>query len=441
MRDSNLSRTENTSRTAAEAFVTDLGHFVSASPSSFHAAEESARRLEAAGFTRLSETDAWTDLRGEFFVVRDGAIIAWVCPEAADSNSPFHIVGAHTDSPSLKLKPASTIGRDGFTQVGVEVYGGTLLNSWLDRELCLAGRLITRDGTQHLTRTGPMMRVPQLAVHLDRGVNGEGLVLDPQQHMQPVFGLGETTAADVLGILADAAGIDATDVSGYDIVTMDTQPPAIFGADRDFFASPRLDNLSSTHAGLTALIEVSASPRDDAPIAVFVSNDHEEIGSSTRSGAAGPFLEDILVRLHMSLGGDQASLRRAYANSAVISSDAGHSVHPNYPERHDPAVRPVLGGGPLLKINANQRYATDAQGAAMWARICEAAEVPYQEFVSKNTMPCGSTIGPITATRLGMLTVDVGIPLLSMHSVREMCAVVDPLRLELALREFLAGTD
>jgi aspartyl aminopeptidase len=429
------------SKTAAERWAEDLGAFVSASPSSFHAVREAARRLEEAGFTELYESDDWAGGPGEFFTVRDGALVAWVAPDGADDSTSFSVLGAHTDSPALKLKPSPDISAHGFQQVGVEVYGGPLLNSWLDRELLLAGVVVTTDGTEHLVRTGPVLRVPQLAIHLDRSVNAEGLKLDAQKHLQPVLGLGRATGHDVLDLLADAAGLETSDIAAWDVVTAAAEAPGVFGADRDFFASPRLDNLSSVHAGVQALSALGAAgARSDAPIAVLVANDHEEVGSATRSGAAGPFLEDVLVRIHAGLGGDEISRRRAFASSVVVSADAGHGIHPNFAERHDPTVRPRLGGGPMVKINAQQRYASDAHGISLWRRVSEAAEVPFQEFVSNNTVPCGSTIGPLTATRLGMRTLDVGIPLLSMHSAREMCAVADPVALGLAAREFLAGT-
>ncbi|TSE17485.1 M18 family aminopeptidase [Arthrobacter sp. KBS0703] len=443
--------------TSAADHIRDLGDYVSAAPSSFHAAHEGARRLEAAGFTGLDELQAWDAAAGKYYVIRDGALIAWVTPEGAGPTTGFNILGAHTDSPSFKLKPKPTTGRFGWLQAGVEVYGGPLLNSWLDRELQLAGRLVMLDGTQHLTATGPLLRFPQLAIHLDRAVN-DGLTLDKQQHMNPVFGLGDPAGEDLLALLAErvsgngagpgrgAAGggapVDPEQIGGYDVVIADTQPPAVFGAKSEFFASGRLDNLSATHAGLAALIAHadangqspavstgSTSGSGPAPIAVLAAFDHEEIGSASRSGACGPVLEDVLVRISDGLGASASQRRQAFAASFCVSADAGHAVHPNYPERHDPVNRPVLNGGPLLKINANQRYATDAAGAALWARLCGEAGVPYQEFVSNNVMPCGSTIGPLTATRLGIRTVDVGVPLLSMHSARELCGVEDPHRL------------
>lgn len=431
---------------SAAAHIRDLGDYVSASPSSFHAAHEGGRRLAEAGFTSLDEAQPWEAAAGKFYVIRDGALIAWVTPGDAGPTTGFNILGTHTDSPSFKLKPKPTTGRFGWLQAGVEVYGGPLLNSWLDRELQLAGRLVMLDGTQHLTATGPLLRFPQLAIHLDRAVN-EGLTLDKQQHMNPVFGLGDPGDEDLLALLAgrvfgdgtqvDPAHIvDPAQIGGYDVIVADTQPAAVFGARSEFFASGRLDNLSATHAGITALLAhadaFDGGPEASGgtgPIAVLAAFDHEEIGSASRSGACGPVLEDILVRISDGLGASVSQRRQAFSASFCVSADAGHAVHPNYAERHDPVNRPVLNGGPLLKINANQRYATDAPGAAFWARLCGEAGVPFQEFVSNNAIPCGSTIGPLTATRLGIRTVDVGVPLLSMHSARELCGVEDPHRL------------
>ncbi|MEV7635031.1 M18 family aminopeptidase [Pseudarthrobacter enclensis] len=426
---------------SAADHIQDLGAYVSASPSSFHAAHEAGRRLAEAGFVRLDELQPWDGGPGSFFIIRDGALIAWVVPEHAGPTTGFHILGAHTDSPSFKLKPKPTTGAYGWLQAGVEVYGGPLLNSWLDRELQLAGRLVLRDGTEHLAATGPLLRFPQLAIHLDRAVN-DGLTLDKQRHMNPVWGLGNPADFDVLRVLAssvEGTAVDPALIAGYDVVIADTQAPAVFGGSGEFFASGRLDNLSSTHAGLSALIaHAGSSLPEDAPIAVLAAFDHEEIGSNSRSGACGPILEDVLVRISDGLGATVSQRRQALAASFCVSADAGHAVHPNYAERHDPANHPVLNGGPLLKINANQRYATDAPGAALWARLCGEAGVPYQEFVSNNAIPCGSTIGPLTATRLGIRTVDVGVALLSMHSARELCGVEDPLRLASVAELFFA---
>ncbi|GGI48719.1 aspartyl aminopeptidase [Agromyces flavus] len=422
---------------AVDAYIEDFTAFVTASPSSYHAAEEVARRLEAAGFDRLDEAEAWPSGAGRRVVVRDGAVIAWVQPESAGPVTPFRILGAHTDSPSFKLKPNPSSAAAGLSQANVEVYGGPLLNSWLDRELRLAGRLVTADGTTHLVATGPLLRIPQLAIHLDRGVNADGLTLDKQRHVQPIWGVeAGIEPADVVGHLAGLAGVDPDEVVGHDVHVADAAAPARFGRGDVFLASGRMDNLTSVHAGLTALLE---APDDAGHISVLAAFDHEELGSESRSGASGPFLDDVLTRIGAGLGAGVEERRRAFAASWHVSSDAGHAVHPNYPERHDPVNRPVLGGGPLLKLNANQRYATDAAGSARWAAACRAAGVPTQPFVSNNAIPCGSTIGPLTATRLGIRTVDVGPPLLSMHSARELAHVDDLRALGAALAAFFAG--
>jgi aspartyl aminopeptidase len=416
--------------------LSSLAEFIQASPSSFHAVAEAARQLTAGGFVELDEGAAWDAGAGSFFVVRDGAIVAWRQPETVDATTPYRIVGSHTDSPGFKLKPQPTTATLGWLQAGVEVYGGPLFNSWLDRELEFAGRLGFRDGTTALVRTGPLLRFPQLAVHLDRTVNSDGLKLDPQRHLNPVIGLGDGEDADLVGHLAKLAHRTGADVAGYDISVADTQAPSVFGLDDAFFAAGRLDNLSSVHASLVAFL---ALPDAADSISVFAAFDHEEVGSDTRSGASGPLLSDILTRVSDGIGASDSERLRAFARSWCLSADAGHSVHPNYPERHDPVNRPVAGSGPILKINANQRYATDAVGAAEWARSCEAAGVGYQEFVSNNSVPCGSTIGPLTATRLGIRTFDVGIPLLSMHSARELAGASDPENLSKAISGFLAG--
>lgn len=406
----------------ALAHADDLAAFIAASPSSHHAAAHVADRLVDAGFTRLTEDAAWVShTGGRFVVVRDGAVIAWVVPAGATAATAVRVFGAHSDSPGFKLKPKPTTGKLGWLQAGVEIYGGPLLNSWLDRELRLAGRLVLDDGSSVLAATGPLLRLPQLAIHLDREVN-DRLALDKQSQTQPVWGLGEADSADLLGEVARAAGVDAARIRGYDLVTADSAPGQTFGRDDVFFAAGRLDDLASVHAGLVALQKTGADADHIAMLAVF---DHEEVGSGTRSGAAGPFLSDVLERVWLSLGADREQQLRSLAASWCVSSDVGHAVHPNYAERHDPVVQPRLGSGPILKINANQRYATDAVGAAAWNGWCADAGVTSQEFVSNNAVPCGSTIGPITATRLGMRTVDVGIPILSMHSARELAGVSD----------------
>lgn len=410
-----------------DAYTDSLIDFVTASPSSYHAAAEVARRLEEVGFTRADETVTWEeDLPRRGYVIRDGAIAAWALPEALNPGAGLRIVGAHTDSPALKLKPAAALVRSGWQLINAEVYGGPLLASFLDRELGLAGRLTTRDGAVHLVRTGPIARVAQIAPHLDRSVN-DTLHLDRQTHLLPLWSLaGPDAAPDAVEThLCEIAGIDPAELAGHDVLTYPTQTPARFGRDGEFLASSRLDNLSSVHAGLVALEALAAERVEPDEPVILVAFDHEEVGSDTRSGAGGPFLETLLRRLARVLGVSGDGLEALLARSTCVSADAGHSVHPAYAHLHDPAVQPLVNHGPLLKINAQQRYATDAAGAAIWTRACTAAGVPSQNFVSNNAVPCGSTIGPITATRLGITTVDVGVPLLSMHSAREMGGVKD----------------
>lgn len=422
---------------APTAHAEDLADFVEASPSSHHAAAEVASRLQRAGFTALAETSDWPREPGRYLVVRDGAVIAWVVPSAATATTPVRVFGAHSDSPGFKLKPQPTTGRYGWLQAGVEVYGGPLLNSWLDRELRLAGRLVLDDGSEALADSGPLLRLPQLAIHLDREAN-ERFALDKQTQTQPVWGVGAPDSADLLAELAASAGVDASRIRGYDVVTADSARGVVFGRDDAFLAAGRLDDLASVHAGTVALAAVGDDiATDHIPmLAVF---DHEEVGSATRSGAAGPFLQDVLERVGLALGADRSDRMRALASSWCVSSDVGHSVHPNFADKHDPHVRPLLGSGPILKLNANQRYASDGAGGAAWHGWCDAAGVTSQDFVSNNTVPCGSTIGPITATRLGIRTVDVGIPILSMHSARELAGTSDLLDLTRVAQTFLRG--
>ena len=416
--------------------VADLATFVEASPSSHHAVAEGARRLALAGFAAQQESAEWSSDPGGHYVVRDGALIAWRIPDAPRSLMPYRILGSHTDSTGFTLKPRPDISGYGWQQLGIEIYGAPLLNSWLDRDLGLAGRLVLTDGSIQLVRTEAIMRIPQLAIHLDRSVNDDGLKLDKQLHTAPVWSVGHP-GIQVLDHVARTAGCSAVDIDGYDLRVYDTAEPAIFGPHQEFFASSRLDNLSSMHASIVAMINAD----DGDVIQMIAAFDHEELGSASRSGASGPLLADILTRISDGLGATLDQRHRSLAETFCLSADTGHAIHPNYPNRHDPANQPLLNSGPLLKVNANQRYATDGRGIALWRRLCRRAGVHTQEFVSNNAMPCGSTIGPLTATRLGIATIDVGIPTLSMHSARELAGTEDPLALTSAMETFLAAED
>ncbi|MGH3325268.1 MAG: M18 family aminopeptidase, partial [Streptomyces sp.] len=371
-------------------------------------------------------------------VLRGGALVAWYVPGNAGPATPYRIVGAHTDSPNLRVKPVPDTGADGWRQVGVEIYGGTLLNTWLDRDLGLAGRLTLRDGSTRLVNVDrPLLRVPQLAIHLDRQVN-DGLKLDRQRHMTPVWGLGTAREGDLIRFVGEEAGVPAEEITGWDLMAHSVEPPAYLGRDRELLAGPRLDNLLSVHAGAAAL--AAAAGRDDlTSIPVLAAFDHEENGSQSDTGADGPLLGSVLERSVFARGGSYEDRARAYAGSVCLSSDTGHAVHPNYPERHEPGHQPVPNGGPILKVNVNQRYATDGTGRAVFVAACERAGVPWQTFVSNNAMPCGTTIGPITAARHGISTVDIGVAILSMHSARELCGAADPHLLATCMGGFLTG--
>ncbi|MCE2763368.1 MAG: M18 family aminopeptidase [Ilumatobacteraceae bacterium] len=397
--------------------VDDLISHLDRSVSPAHSTAHSAGRLREAGFGEIA-FDSWgASLPPRGFVRSAGLLLAW-----CGTGGPFRVVGAHTDSPTLRLKPRPDSGSHGWKQIAVEVYGGILNNSWLDRDLAVAGRLILDDGRTVLVDTeDPVARIPQLAVHLDREVNERGLVLDRQIHLSPVWGLGTSSPGDFLQLLAERADVKSTSISTHDLVMYDTTPARVL-ADGALLASGRLDNQVSCWAATSAIIDVARSGINENTfvIALF---DHEEVGSESTHGAAGPQLDWLLRTLH---GADEGSFRDRCAKSLCVSADNAHSVHPNYPERHEPGHRPIANGGPVIKSNANQRYATTAETAAMFEKACVSAGVPYQWFVSKNTMPCGSTIGPITSTRLGIPTVDVGVAQLSMHSAREMCGAHDP---------------
>lgn len=396
----------------------DIVDFIDASPSSFHAAEEVAQRLEDEGFVRQDETDHW-QAEGGHYLVRGGAVMAWWVP---DNPRGFRIIGSHTDSPGLKLKPHPEFFAHGFHQIAVEVYGGPILTSWFDRDLTVAGRVVLADGATRLVNTGPIARVPNLAIHLDRDPT-----IDPQSSVQPI------TPEPIMEVIAKEIGVDKNDIVAHDLITADAQRGDVIG---DWLHAGRLDNLSSVWASVEAYVSAIRSGDTGDDVLVLAAFDHEEVGSATTTGAAGPILEDVLVRTARALGKDE---RRMYAAGSVVSVDAAHSVHPNYPGKHDPTHHPLLGKGPVTKHNAKARYASDAHTVAQWERACRAVGVPVQAFVSNNAVPCGSTIGPITATRLGIPAVDVGVAMLSMHSAREMVSMSDLEWLAQGLEAYLIG--
>ena len=400
-----------------------LGAFISASPSPYHVVATVAEALESLGATRVRASDPWPRSPGVHVLVEGGALVAWSTLGGRDPLEGFRIIGAHTDSPNLRLRPRPDRTRAGFAQLGVEVYGSALLNSWLDRDLGLSGRVMVRtsEGPREvlLHVDEPLLRVPQLAIHLDRRVN-EGLVLDPQEHLVPVW--GSEGMAPFVAWCAERIGVPADAVLAFDVMAHDLTPPAVLGADDALFAAARLDDQVSCHAGLLAL---AGALDGDGAVPVLALFDHEEVGSTSATGAAGPLLRTVLEGIVAGVADDPEALRRALARSIAISADGAHALHPNYPGRHEPGHAPIIGRGPVLKHNANVRYATDAPGAAHITALAEDLGIGLQSFVTRGDLPCGSTIGPTTAASLGITTVDLGVPQLSMHSARELCAVAD----------------
>jgi aspartyl aminopeptidase len=412
----------------------DLIDFLAASPSPWHVVSTAASRLSAAGFEPIELGATWSDVPPRGFVVRGAALVAWSRGASAEPGSPLRLVGAHTDSPGLRIKPRPDIGGVGWKQLGVEVYGGALINSWLDRDLGIAGRVEMADGSSvDVYIDEAVCRVPQLAIHLDRDVNERGLILDKQQHLTPVWGSGSSRAGEFSEWLAGRLGASSSDISAWELCLFDRTPPAILGGDESLLAAGRLDNQLSCWAAVDAIAGAAPADGSTSVIALF---DHEEVGSESTTGAGGPLLEHVLERVALATGASRADFLAQLASSTCVSADNAHAVHPNYRERHDPDHQPIVNRGPAIKLNSNQRYATSAHSAALLRRVFDEAGVASQVFVSRNNMPCGTTIGPITATRLGIETVDVGVPQLSMHSARELCGVEDPISMAVGLRHY-----
>ena len=414
--------------------VDDLITFLDGSPSPWHVVSTASERLAHAGFEAVELGQPWNSLPARGFVVRGAALVAWKQATTVSATSTLRLVGAHTDSPGLRIKPRPDTGGVGWKQLGVEIYGGALINSWLDRDLGVAGRVELTDGSAIDTRIDEAVcRVPQLAIHLDRDVNERGLILDKQQHLTPVWGSGSPRAGEFTEWLAGRLGCATVEIAAWELCLFDRTPPEILGADQSLLAAGRLDNQVSCWAAVEAITGTADPRQSSAVIALF---DHEEVGSESTTGAAGPLLEHVLERLSQTNGASRSEFLAQLARSTCVSADNAHAVHPNYRERHEPDHQPIVNRGPAIKLNSNQRYATSARSAAMLQRVFEEADVPFQVFVSRNNMPCGTTIGPITATRLGIETVDVGVPQLSMHSARELCGVADPVSLANGLRHY-----
>ena len=422
-----------------QIFNQDLIRFLDESPTPFHAVQSIIGRLQKHGFTPLSEASAWSlESHGRYYVTRnDSSIIAFTM---GDLEQGFRMVGAHTDSPCLKVKPRPELHKYQYLQLGVEVYGGALLNPWFDRDLSLAGRV------HYLTKSGQLgsslvnyrkaiASIPSLAIHLDREANKNRSV-NPQTDIPPVLcQLGKDEKIDFRELLKDkllSEGVtDVEEVLEYDLSFYDTQGAAVIGLKDEFIVSARLDNLLSCYVGLDAMIH--ALEHTSAPM-VLVCNDHEECGSQSAVGAQGPLLKSVLERI----AGPSEKLTRAMARSVVISTDNAHGIHPNYADKHDGNHGPLLNQGVVIKVNANQRYASNDATGSLFGLLCKTAEVNYQHFVTRTDMGCGSTIGPLTAGELGVRTLDIGLPTFGMHSIRETAGTRDAFELSGVLQAFFS---
>ncbi|WP_261899464.1 M18 family aminopeptidase [Mycobacterium marinum] len=415
-----------------------LGEFIDASPSPFHLCATVARRLLDAGYTELSEIDRWPQQPGRYFTVRAGSLVAWDSGGVGTAQAPFRIVGAHSDSPNLRVKQHPDRLIAGWQVVALEPYGGAWLNSWLDRDLGVSGRLSVRapgvrGGISHrLVRIDePILRVPQLAIHLAE--DRKSLTLDPQRHVNAVWGVGAQRGS-FLGYVAQRAGLAEGDVLAADLMTHDLTPAAVIGANADLLSAPRLDNQASCYAGLEALLAAES----DQVLPVLAIFDHEEVGSTSDHGAQSNLLNTVLERIVLAGGGVREDLLRLLPASLLASADMAHATHPNYPERHEPSHQIAVNAGPVLKVHPNLRYATEGRTAAAFALACQQAGVNLQRYEHRADLPCGSTIGPMTSARTGIPTVDVGAAQLAMHSARELMGAADVAAYSAALRAFYA---
>lgn len=418
-----------------EEFNQDLLEFLRCSPTPFHAVEQMSARLSAAGFTELQEQDDWQLPAGKYFVTRNGSsIVAFNKGESAILEGGFRMVGAHTDSPCLKVKPAPELLRQGYFQLGVEVYGGVLLNPWFDRDLSLAGRVTFKSADGIVASVlidfqRPIATIPSLAIHLDREANSNRSI-NAQKDIPPIVMQAEDTVDFrqllLAQVLEQHPDCKAQQVLDYELGFYDCQAPALVGFNQEFIAAARLDNLLSCFIGLQALLQA------DQEHCVLVCNDHEEVGSQSAAGAQGPMLKSVLRRFV----NDDNQLTRTLDRSMMISVDNAHGIHPNFADRHDGNHGPLLNKGVVIKLNANQRYASNSETSALFRHWGELEQQPIQSFVVRSDMGCGSTIGPITAGGLGIKTLDIGVPTFAMHSIRELAGSSDAFSLYKILCRF-----
>ncbi len=426
--------------------ISSLIDYLNKSVTAYHAVVTAEETLQSKGFIKLDEKEVW-DLKSnsKYYVIRsESALAAWQM--GIGEGRGVRLVGAHTDSPGLHLKPQAQYSKSGYVQLGVEIYGSPLLASWTDRDLSLAGRVILKENDKlkvvPFKSDQVLLRIPQLAIHLNREVNDKGLMLNKQTHMPPILGLESSDGSKldsglIEGLIASTLKVDRDNIMNWQLECYDTQIAVRSGLNDEFIVSGRLDNLSMCHASIMALSSAAESTSQTSMIALF---DNEEIGSSTENGAASAFIRDIITRVVGSDGANH-SLQRALAHSACISADGAHAIHPNYTEFHDPQHAVKMNRGPVIKVNANHRYATSSFTSAIFEQLCKDVDVPFQHYAHKTDLLCGSTIGPITATGLGIPVVDVGNAMLAMHSIRETTGVRDHEMMIKVLHRFFTKKD
>lgn len=426
--------------TKTEKFAANLLQYLNDSPTAFHAVDNAAAILKENGFQELKETESWAlEKEGRYFIVKNSsAVIAFTVGTGDLNKEGFRIIGAHTDSPSLKVKPGDcTVTPDGYVKVNVEIYGGAILQTWFDRPLALAGRLVVKENgvlREKLVQIDkPVFMIPNLCIHFNRDMKEKG-ACNKQTEILPLLSMKEDDMekADYLpALLEEETGIEKGNVVDYELYLYEYQKGILTGKKQEFISASRIDDLSMVYAGLTALTHAQAQ----AGCQVLAAFDNEEVGSTTAQGANSGLLLHLLNRICKNLGLTDEGYFQAVANSTSISADLAHAVHPNYSDKHDAESRPVLGGGPVIKYSALQRYATTAMSAAYFVQACERAGVPCQKFVNRNDIVGGSTIGPALSGLTTIPTVDMGAPILAMHSIREFGAAAD---MEYTRRAFLA---
>jgi aspartyl aminopeptidase len=430
-----------------QAQVRDLLDFIDASPSPWHAVATIEQRLQAQQFQRIQEHDSWAlAAGGRYYVIRDASsIAAFVIGKRDPAETGFKILGAHTDSPGLRVKPQPLIDSDKLLRLAVEVYGGPILATFTDRDLSLAGRLAYLDSAGNIASRllrfdQPLLRLPNLAIHMNRGVNEDGLKLKKQSELPLLFSASaeqQLPADRFRQLLEQSSGIAADQILGWELNVYDTQKGTLWGDEQLFYADSQLDNLASCHAGLSALLDNDSLNSGNTLVCAFF--DHEEIGSESCKGAAGSFLPDVLERIANSLGNKPDDYRRALANSFMISADMAHAYQPNFPGAYESGHKVLVNHGPVIKLNVNHRYASECISEATFMQICRQAEVPFQKYAHHGDLPCGSTIGPISSAKLGIRSVDVGSPMWAMHSLRESAGVLDHSYMIRALRGFFGN--